>query len=137
MKPSDLMIDDWVYNKIHKKNIQITPYDFFTHGHLSTGKQYFVGEPGLVSGRNLEPIPLTSEILKKNGFKYRDGYGYSFVNRKELSGDGFEEEKVYINTALNTLIIYTAASSIHLPVKYIHELQHALRICGIEKEIVI
>ena len=55
--------------------------------------------------------------------------------RKELSGDGFEEEKVYINTALNTLIIYTAASSIHLPVKYIHELQHALRLSGIKKEI--
>ena len=133
MKATDLMIGDWVYNKHHKKNIQITPYDFFTHGHLSSGNQYFIGEPELVSGRDLEPILLTPEILKKNGFKY--GNGYSFINRKEMCGDGFEEEKVYINADLNVLIIYTASGTIRLPIKYIHELQHALRLCKIDKEI--
>jgi len=135
METNEIMIGDWIYNKHHKKNIQITPYDFFTHGHLPSGNQYFIGEPELVSGRDLEPIPLTSEILLKNDFKYGGGYGYSFTNRKEMCGDGFEEEKVYINTDLNALIIYTAASTIRLPVKYIHELQHALKLCGIKKEI--
>lgn len=125
MAPTELMIGDWVnlvkdYGRTTNQTIKVDPLTL-----------YRVADGML----EVEPIILSSEILKKNDFKYGDGYGYSFVNRKELSGDGFEEEKVYINTALNTLIIYTAASSIHLPVKYIHELQHALRLSGIKKEI--
>lgn len=118
MKASDLMIGDWVQ----------VPSELNRYKRIRN--TFDMDEAVLY-----KPIPLTPEILKKNDFKYGDGYGYSFVNRKELSGDGFEEEKVYINTAINTLIIYTAASSMHLPIKYIHKLQHALKLCGIEKEI--
>ena len=128
MRANELVIGDWVYYE--NSPVQIKGIDSFKGEYVSFGDEFYPYE-------DFDPIPLTPEILKKNDFKYGDGYGYSFVNRKELSGDGFEEEKVYINTALNTLIIYTAASSIHLPVKYIHELQHALKLCGIEKEIVL
>lgn len=127
MLPTELMIGDWVnlVKDYGRTTNQIIKVDSLTLYRIADGML------------EVKPIILSSEILKKNDFKYGDGYGYSFVNRKELSGDGFEEEKVYINTALNTLIIYTAASSIHLPVKYIHQLQHALKLCGIKKEIEI
>ena len=115
----DIMVGDWV--SYHGIATKVAPADFCQKKWLE----------------EIKPIPLTPEILEKNDFKYRDSYGYSFINRKELCGDGFEDEKVYINTALNTLIIYTATGNIHLPVKYIHQLQHALRLCEIEKEIIL
>ena len=134
MKANELMIGDWVYNKHHKKNICITPYDFFTHGHLPSGRQYFIGDPETISGRDLEPIPLTPEILEKNGFKK----------------DEKREEMYYWNWGIgNNCVSYDKETGIvrifhvfgHLvfvlPLSYVHELQHALRLCGIDKEIVL
>jgi hypothetical protein len=134
------MIGDWVW--YDNQPYQIRQLGIF--GENRDGDDYpavCVGKPngiGLIVERTkIEPIPLTTEILEENDFKYGDGYGYSFTNRKEMCGDGFEEEKVYINTDLNVLIIYTAVSTIRLSVKYIHELQHALKLCGIKKEIIL
>ena len=124
------MIGDWVRTNLG----HIIQVESITEDEINlewNGNESYGG----INIKEVESIPLTPEILKKNDFKYGNGYGYSFTNRKEMCGDGFEEEKVYINTDLNTLIIYTAASTVHLPVKCIHELQHALRLCGIEKEI--
>ena len=146
MRANELMVDDWVcyskpnnyYTKVEEIRCTSDGEEYYIRCYRDS-KDTFLEQLKYedFSVDILHPIPLTPEILEKNDFKYGDGYGYSFVKRKELSGDGFEEEKVYINTALNTLIIYTAASSIHLPIKYIHELQHALKLCGIEKEIVL
>jgi len=58
------MIGDWVYNKHHEKPIKITQYDFFTHGHRENGEQYLNANPIPTLGRDLEPIPLTHEILE-------------------------------------------------------------------------
>ncbi len=125
MKANELMVGDWVYNKHHKKNIQITPYDFFTHGHLPSGRQYFIGEPELVSGRDLEPIPLTPEILEKNGFVEHDTW-----NEWVHYTDG-----IFIDF---TLLVGEDDFHLDIPntrIKYVHQLQHALRLCGIEKTI--
>ena len=76
----------------------------------------------------LKPIPLTPEILEKNGFKDMGFFGKLEIGPWRLICDsgnlavlheGREEE--YIN----------------IPISYVHELQHALRLCGIEKEIEI
>ena len=72
----------------------------------------------------LEPIPLTPEILKKNGFVYSflpfeqswQQFGLSLYH----GGDGYR-----INCGENVAMI----------VDYVHQLQHALCLCGIEKEI--
>ena len=94
-----------------------------------------------------EPIPLTPEILEKNGFgKVLDEDGtecYRYYNRAadgyiKISlyngGDGdwgieivnyekFDDNEIVYN---NSFIFLT-----------VHKLQHALRLCGIEKEIVL
>ena len=125
MEANELMIGDWVYLvKDYGKPVKdILKIDALDLHRISDGML------------EVKPIPLTPEILLKNDFKYGNGYGYSFTNRKEMCGDGFEEEKVYINTDLDVLIIYTAASTIRLPVIYVHELQHSLKLCRIKKEI--
>lgn len=150
MDINKLMIGDWVYNTHHKKNIKITPYDFFTHGHLN-GHQYIMGPGTPCLGRDLEPIPLTPEILEKNGFDIngipedmvpvedRDWSDDTYVWSKPETPDESMQVSVYMDDPYNFFIeiicLYCHVDGIH--VKFVHELQHALRLCGIDKEIVI
>ena len=138
MKVEELMIGDWVYNKHHKKNIKITPFDFFTHGHLPSGRQYFIGEPELVSGRDLEPIPFTPEILEKNGFR--------IIFDGELHVSYFQDIKSFhTEVKVDKIGIYQKLSMLDGlgngvtigECKYVHQFQHALRLCGIKKEITL
>lgn len=89
---------------------------------------------------SIEPIPLTLEILEKNGFErdecitlYRDYIGVD--DRVILNNN-----KAYINS-VNEWLVYidskdhnTIASC---ELTYVHELQHILRLCKIDKEIVV
>ena len=72
-------------------------------------------------------IPLTQEILEKNGW------------REDYSGDHFPEDtnhKLEISvddkTVLWTINCYEYEI---IRLSYVHELQHALRLCGIKKTI--
>ena len=143
MKPTELMIGDWVFNKHHKKPIQITPYDFFNHAHLPSGEKYFVGELKVISGRDFEPIPLTAEILERNGFLLKD--------KKDISDSGYNR---WTYTKATSLITVTFCQDLWMidvrnngkvkskPVRlvnylidgnraYLHDLQHALRSGGL------
>lgn len=129
MKATDLMVGDWVYNSHHKKVIQITPYDFFTHSHIN-GVQSFDGipNPKPTLGIDLEPVPLTEEILEANGFfKYNpfktiDYKMYAFpeqCNIKKERGFGIE---------IGNGAFYITDHCL-MPIRYVHEIQHALRLC--------
>lgn len=68
--------------------------------------------------KHLEPIPLTSEILTKNGWRKRpqryfdEWYGCIMINEQDGK-------------------FYYAG----IPLNHVHELQHLLRLCGGEREI--
>lgn len=89
------------------------------------------GEVGLFWNKNvtppyLKPVPLTAEILEKNGFERSE----VFVEWK------YENDNVYmIYKPFPYLKIQMEECIIAFPCKYIHQLQHALRLCGIEKTI--
>jgi len=91
----------------------------------------------------LKPIPLTPEILEKNGFK-------------EILVEGFfrlESNKdhdywcVEVSTTKGYELLHLDIEHIcdgigqggidNLKICFVHELQHALKLCGIEKEIVL
>ena len=74
----------------------------------------------------LDPIPLTDEILEKNGFERSK----VFVEWK------YENENVYmIYKPFPYLKIQTEKCIVAFPCKYVHELQNAFRLCRIEKTI--
>lgn len=74
----------------------------------------------------LDPIPLTPEILEKNGFEEFDGWRILDMDDVEIRWIG------------TTLEISGSHGNMELPnVQCIHELQHALRLCRIDKEIVL
>lgn len=123
-----LMIGDWVYNKHHGKNIRLTPYDFFTHTHNDIGEQALAPSAQPTFGRDLEPIPLTDEILEKNGFVCKGAWC--------LEGEDMGLKQIGDSWAL--LPYYYDYDSFRFTIiSYIHELQHALKLCGIEKNIIL
>lgn len=129
MKANELMIGDWVL--VNGTSVQVEAID--ENGFIA----YFNSNAeGLLAVDKFEPIPLTAEILEKNGFLpsfemghetlclvsseysvyYRpdDTYLYVFKRDNEHGeGDFIIRDHRSINT------------------KYVHELQHALCSCDL------
>ena len=76
----------------------------------------------------IEPIRITEEILKKNGMDglYGDIWPVDEYPHIELTSKG-DEISWTIN--FNEYDI--------MPFEYVHELQHALRLCDIDKQIIL
>lgn len=118
MKVKDLMIGDWVlcpqqFNNWHR----VTAIDGLDNEVETTSDLYDAEE--------ISPIPLTPEILEKNGFVEQ-----AFIQNSIWSISGFSLECHF-----TTWEYYWANGDV--TIGYVHELQHALRLCGIEKEIMI
>ena len=80
----------------------------------------------------LEPIPLTEDRLLANGFYCKRNIGYVY-------DDGEYEVVVDLwNHGYRILHDRDVVMNIHcFSDVFVHELQHALRLCGIDKEITI
>lgn len=121
MKAADLMIGDWVGRVFDDKRI-IEDYrqvDWIRTGEIGMRYQK-VWSIGCI-----EPIPLTPEILEKNGFWVMEN-----VN------NGAEEYIAYATAGL--MFHYNRDNDYYFPNtpiswKYVHELQHALRLCGLDE----
>lgn len=83
-----------------------------------------------VSTDEILPIPLTPEILEKNGFKK--------ANYIEVVGG---LDTYYLGEEIGSFRIHRLQEDYYqfglAKIKYVHQLQHALRLCGIDKEIEI
>lgn len=78
-----------------------------------------------------KPIPLTPEILEKIGFETQPNIGYIIddYDGTQIIYDRWDNNLRIIKDYKTCLDIETFSGL------SVHELQHALRICGIEKEI--
>lgn len=115
MSAEDLMIGDWYYWETEGKKypMQVTKDTF----------KLFDEDIS-----NFQPIPLTIEILEKNGFEK--------INTKtRLSLECSNFYFGYYSTNHMTVYNKNTGTLIHKVFKYVHELQHAIVLCGIEKEI--
>lgn len=86
-----------------------------------------------------EPVPITPEILEKNGmrvFEHRNPWQGENLIKKWYSKDGRSYISYY---RVGGIFTYTVGDNVSriCGLKYVHQLQHALRLCGIEKEITI
>ena len=134
------MVGDWVYNKHHGKNIRLTQYDFFTHTHNDFGEQELAPFAKPTFGMDLEPIPLERIHLIKNGFRVRentDDTEYFYYDGYTINVDFYEglpEDDIPPTIFLS---IDFAEKDITMPIEYVHELQRALRLFKINKDIVL
>lgn len=121
MKATDLMIGDWVRQKHSGLKLQVSeihqPYIFAEC------------EEGQFREDTIESIPLAPEILKKNGF---ENIGAHFLC--DSIGMIWWKDNIYIFSKY-ARHKDLPTENISINIGYVHELQHALRLCGIDKEI--
>ena len=120
MKPIDLMIGDYImFNKntyiieeISKKGWAHLIDNDGSECHVELSSDYILDA--------ITPIPLTAEILEKNGFvkQWNNNWQFNDYHSIIISED-----------------FYIAIFELSTRLDYVHELQHALRLAGIEKEI--
>lgn len=84
---------------------------------------------------NIEPISITPEILEKNGFVKQDYAGW--VISEDFGRRFMSYRTDYFDGLLKIVYAKDPLCDLCLKIKYVHELQHALRLCGIDKEIVL
>ena len=151
MEAKELMIGDWIVyegDTNYDNPIRIEGMDIATKS-LITSDREDVGFDGI------EPIPLTPEILEKNGLIKDEDRGKDFGQTYHiLIPTGYEAHSftvqvtIYKEPIQGVDVLFKcwgwippfngALDDIHLcSLKYVHQIQHALRLCGIDKEIVL
>lgn len=143
MKVNELMIGDWVecVDATHKKKV------YAQVGAIEVGQTCILVEKECCNWfldiTFLNPIPLTPEILEKNGFKFQSA---CICDNKDAWIWEWPSDKEYELPHCFMLMSHHNKKKypyfwIYAPnnpdIKYVHELQHALRLCGIEKEIIV
>ena len=128
MKANELMLNDWVYlSETGRYPMQITllDEDGCYLNFVDNEGDPFEGDFG---ENGVQPVPLTKEMLFANGFnKYvscrgKTYYGYTtdhkilFEIMEWVEGD-----------------LETAVGGRYIELKYVHELQHLLRLAGLDK----
>ena len=138
MKVTNLMNGDWV-------NVFDTPKQIEGIRKFQNGDEivYYDGDNGVFI-KNVTPIPITPEILEKNGFNdtsFEANLKFNYViftNEYQISyypkTNSFNICKKGIDPFYTKDKLSRGFQNI---VKYVHELQHALKICGIEKKIIL
>lgn len=84
----------------------------------------------LVADKDILPIPLTPEILEKNGWKHKKEFGeYWFVPRNE------DYELLALDKVGEEWAIYIEENSSNFEnIKFVHQLQHLLFGLGLNSE---
>lgn len=137
MNINDLMIGDWVLKLEqggHYKKAKITAIYKDTISCVKSNNIEYI-----LSINAIEPIPLTPEILEKNGIVYDYDQeecvaDYTYI---KVKGYLYQEEYVLIDYYNGHIKLINDISNtvVEMNINYVHELQHALRLCKIEKEI--
>lgn len=136
MEAKELMIGDWVrlndsYYQIEDVSNNGWVHLLYNNARVHLPTDYIV--------EYLRPIPLTPEIFKKNGFfeeivtnaDSNDDYtSYHWNPTPQYPSDGLWFYPTFSGYAFDSRIS-------EIRIKYVHELQHLLRLCGIDKEITL
>lgn len=133
MKPEELQIGDWVWynpNVFNEDEYELPKECYPTK--IESGEDI-----DLAIEECYEPISITPEILLGNGFmKSRQGDWFFVIENKENETlaiiSHFPSYRLEIESWDDLIGSFESGG-----IKYIHQLQQAMRLCGITKEIKI
>ncbi len=125
MKANELMIGDWVectyWNP--SKQLKVVEIRRIMDDEIKIG--VYSDDLVLIFRQSeVKPIPLTPEILEKNGF---------VVESRHCHGEPLQ----YCVITDGLWIDISGENFFEGELEYVHELQHTLRLCEIEKEIIL
>ena len=130
MRANELMIGDWIYDNYHQAKARVNT---LTRALLWAAVEEKDGsyDDKQLRYEDVQPIPLTTEILERNGFE-RTGSTY-------IMADDYYDITVHEVSDSIWEVIYTncemSLGSQQMYVCNVHQLQHALRMCDEEIEI--
>ena len=127
MEAKELMIGDWVINPIHNDCVKIEGvyFDKELHSHVASDGRF----PQIY----FEAIPLTPEILNANGWQKNDPHWVSTLRRYcDKDGSKWSLSFTLQKGIWDAYIHNDGDLNINkFHPMYVHELQHALRLCGL------
>ena len=139
MKENELAIGDWVCaagTVLNGEERLMPPMRVVAIG--ETWVQLLIdpeaGDPDEYDIYEVRPIPLTVDALLANGWEW--------VHPKRLRAEVRDEEEQLVWAFEVTIFndcrlcdkVWISGYSLRIPVEYVNELQHAMRLSGIEKE---
>ena len=129
MKADELMVGDWV----HIKDALLPPIYSKVYSIYPPYIQ-LKGELGQFRDDTLAPIPLTPEILEKNFESDDNNFGYQ---NYRLNANFIIENRGDRFCLVRIVERYYYATFFVCNINYVHQLQHAIYLLGIDKEIVL
>ena len=136
MEINELQIGDWVYSTftLSKLPCKVTYLRLHESGYGSVETTNIIGVKDITS---LSPILLTPEILEKNGFERAPQVSdIEPFDTDEEGNKHYSYNKTFWGWLQPDNIFCIPANGMGwLYLKYVHQLQHALRLYGISKEI--
>ncbi len=142
MEAKDLMLFDLVKRRKDSKIMTVVELRYAETVSAITPDDIYYGDMEDYHESEINPIPLTSEILKKNGFENVSVITVGTAKMRWVSEDTRTEITIWMDDTLPMEIVknvyYEDEVSYTLPFPgTVHQLQHALRLCGIDKEITV
>lgn len=141
MRIDEIQVEDWVnikdpYGRVRAVQVKNIYGDYFNLMSERDEKGIEKNFPGYYIG-NASPIPITKEILEKIGFDIRNPR-----EAKILMEDGnttvinitvkFCREDLYL-----VLRVFDQYQKIEMKIQFVHELQHAIKLMKIDKDIIL
>lgn len=135
MKATELMIGDWVFDNFHQAKARVNTLTRALLWVAVEEKDGFYDDKQL-RYEDVKPIPITEEILRKNGWECNDEDTMFAIRTwsdgwlKLLGADdcGY---RIVVTSDYD----YEESNNTPFILQYVHELQHALRLRRIENEI--
>ena len=128
MKANELMIGDWVGRVFDDKRIDYRQVDWIRTGEIGMRYQK-VWAIGCI-----EPIPLTAEILEKDGWERDIDKEWEYNNSHILPHYCYQWEKRNVKIEMYAgLEGFTISLIIGRRFYAVHELQHVLRLYGLDE----
>lgn len=150
MKASEIMINDLIYVYGQNGNILAEPHwyvrkvtaDWLVAMDRSEANDKKLKDYGVVIPEqqpfigDTKPIPLTEEILRENGFDIVQSGDSLIIWKQKDDEHGNEVYDITIYGAKGSVCFDTSIryhGAIRKNIKFVHELQHALRLCGLNE----
>ena len=135
IRVEELSIGDWVQDK-NGTYAQILGIENWSDGYMLNVRINGV-DVGCVPALSALPIPITPEILEKNGWKLSKSNWFEFEDGEWKINIWIGKSKCNIEISQKREIYASTYADIQVVKSNINTLQHALRFAGVDKEITL
>lgn len=140
MEAKEFMLNDFVYRKKHEEFHKQVSRSVVKIDGVMDNCITIAPDSEFLDMDEIEPITLTTEIVLKNGFEVEEGGSIMGLAIEDTFTMNIDDEQgqhkwsiIITNGPWNIKIKVFGMLAISIVIKYVHELQHALRLVGLNE----